>query len=77
MVPLEYMKKFKIIVIKQMQFLEYKALNSKFNCNFFKFWNLNPPKTNFEIITMSFFLSKTNKILLVLPIYIISNMKKP
>ena len=38
MVPLEYTKKSKIIVVKQMQFLEYEALNSKFNCNFLSFW---------------------------------------
>ena len=31
MVPLEYTKKPKIIVVKQMQFLSYKALNSKFD----------------------------------------------
>ena len=37
MVPLEYTKKSKIIVVKQMQFLEYEALNSKFNCNFLSF----------------------------------------
>ena len=37
MVPLEYTKKSKIIVVRQMQFLEYKALNSKFNCNFLSF----------------------------------------
>ena len=37
MMPLEYTKKSKIIVVRQMQFLEYKALNSKFNCNFLSF----------------------------------------
>ena len=37
MVPLEYTKKTKIIVVRQMQLLKYKALNSKFNCNFLSF----------------------------------------
>ena len=37
MVPLEYTKKPKIIVVRQMQILQYKALNSKFNCNFLSF----------------------------------------
>ena len=37
MVPLEYTKKPKIIVVKQMQVIQYKALNSKFNCNFLSF----------------------------------------
>ena len=37
MVPLEYTKKSKIIVVRQMQFVEYKALNSKLNCNFLSF----------------------------------------
>ena len=34
---LQYTKKHKIIVVRQMQVLQYKALNSKFNCNFLSF----------------------------------------
>ena len=34
MVPLEYTKKTKIIVVRQMPLLQYKALNSKFNFEF-------------------------------------------
>ena len=30
-------KKPEIILVRQMQFLQYKALNSKFNCNFLSF----------------------------------------
>ena len=45
MVPLDYTKKPKIIVVRQMQLLQYKALNSKFNS----------PQMNFEDTTILIF----------------------
>ena len=37
MIPLEYTKKPKIMVLKHLQLAQYKTLKSKFNCNFLSF----------------------------------------
>ena len=37
MVPLEYTKKPKIMVVKHLQLIQYKTFDLKFNCNFLSF----------------------------------------
>ena len=43
------------MVVKHLQLMQYMTFNSKLNLQLSKFWNLNPPKINFENIIIFLF----------------------